>query len=142
MRVFLCFTHLLHFCYELTNHDPALRLSLAEADPALIMAASCAVDRYQEGKLIAFLALFGLRGFDRRLRLSLWCAVMLLRIESVGISRRCCPLRNEGSKRTHFGYSRSVLAIGLDFTALLTVQDSTNPNVFPLQIRATITSKT
>jgi hypothetical protein len=94
LRVYLCFTHLLHFCYEPTNHDPALRLSLAEAVPALIMAASSAANRSQLGKLIAFLALFRLRGFDRRLRLSSWCAVMLLRIESVGISLRCFPLRN------------------------------------------------
>lgn len=69
MRVYLCFTHLQHFCYEPTNHDPAKRPALSEADPALIMVVSSA-NRYQYAKSIAFLALLGLRGFDRRLRQS------------------------------------------------------------------------
>lgn len=135
---FLCFTHLLHFCYEPTYHDLAVPLPLAKADPALIMAASSAGPPRLE-KLITIMSLFGLREFNRRLRLSLWCAVVHPKIESAGISQRCCLLRNEGSKMTHFGCSRSVQGSGLRCVALITVQKSINLNVLPLQIEGTST---
>jgi hypothetical protein len=138
LRAFLCFTHLLHFCYEPTYHDLEILLSLATADPALIMAASSAGPPRLE-KPITIMSLFGLREFNRHLRLSSCCAVVHPRIEFVGISQRCCPLRNVGSKMTHFGCSRSVQGSGLRCLTLITVQNSTNLNVLPLQIEATST---